>query len=193
MAQLFSLVVLLGLGACGGSVATVAPPTIEDDTTLGAGDVFDVRVYGEEALTGEYRVARNGTIDFPFIGRTEVAGLDPPDVADLLARQLRDGGYLRDPQVSILVREYNSKRISVIGAVSRPGTFPLTPGMTVVQAVSAAGGFTALAAQNDLVVTRHREGERHRYNVRAGEVSAGEAPDMALQPGDIIFVPERIF
>ena len=189
-----AVIAALLIAGCGGGSGTVRPPTTQEDTTLGAGDVFSVRVYAQEQLSGRYRVATDGTIDFPFIGRTEVAGLEPPEVADLLARRLKEGEYLVDPHVSILVEEYNSKRVSVVGAVDQPGTFPLTPGMTVLRAITTAGGFTALASQNSTVVTRHTaDGERRRYVVRAGDVSEGQAPDFVLQPNDIIYVPERVF
>jgi polysaccharide export outer membrane protein len=187
------LVALCIIGCGGTSASLEAPPAVEDDTSLGSGDVFEVRVHGEDDLTGTYRVSREGTIHFPFIGTTRVAGLEPPQVAERLEQMLTDGRFFANPHVSVLVQEYNSKRISVIGAIAQPGTFPLTPGLTALQAITAAGGFTALAAQNDTVVTRHVDGERRRYRVRAGDVSSGEAADLRLRPGDIVYVPERIF
>jgi polysaccharide export outer membrane protein len=164
-----------------------------EDTTLGAGDVFDVRVFGEADLSGTYRVAQDGTIDFPLVGRLAVASREPTEVADLIASRLRDGGMLRNPQVSVLVKEYNSKRISVVGAVARPGTFPMSAGLTVVQAISLAGGFTPLASRNQTVVTR-RVGDRvFRYRVAVDDVTDGQVADFPLAAGDILYVPERVF
>ena len=80
-----------------------------------------------------------------------------------------------------------------MGAVSQPGTFPVTPGMTVVQAISMAGGFTALASQNDTVLTRRVDDGVRRFPVPARRISDGREPDVPLQGGDIIFVPERAF
>ena len=168
-------------------------PVLEEDTTLGSGDVFDVRVYGEEELSGTYRVTEGGTIDFPFIGRAEVAGMTPTQIADLITARLREGGYLTLPQVSIFVREYNSKRVSVMGAVQEPGTFPMTSGLTTVQAISLAGGFTSLASSNSIVVTRRVGGRLQRYRVPVGDVTEGNADDFPLRAGDIIYVPERVF
>jgi polysaccharide export outer membrane protein len=164
-----------------------------EDTTLGPGDVFQVRVYGEEDLSSGYRVAQDGTIDFPFVGRVEVAGKEPTEVADLVASRLREGNYLRDPQVSVMVEEYNSKRVSVMGAVARSGTFPMRAGLTVVEAISLAGGFTPLASRNGTVVTRRVDGELQRFQVRVDDVTRGEADDVVLQAGDIVYVPERLF
>ncbi len=188
---LFPLVLLIA--ACGSSSPAVVPPPTQDDTTLGAGDVFDIRVYGEDELTNTYRVAEDGSIDYPFIGRIEVAGLEPPVVAQVVAERLREGEYLVNPQVSVFVKEYNSKRISVIGAVARPGTFPMTSGLTAVQAISLAGGFTSLAARNDTVVSRRVQGELRRYRVPAEDITEGQVDDVPVQAGDIIYVPERVF
>jgi len=182
-----------GSGACGASAPPAPVPPPQDDTTLGPSDVFDVRVYGEEELSGTYRVADDGTIDYPFVGRIEVAGQEPTAVADMITARLRDGQYLVNPQVSIFVSEYNSKRVSVMGAVRRPGTFPVTTGMTAVQAISLAGGLTPLASADNTVVAR-REGQQiRRLRVPVDEISEGHAEDFPLRPGDIVYVPERVF
>lgn len=191
LAFLLSAAVLVGCGGRGGRMGS--PPALVQDTTLGAGDVFEVRVYGEDDLSTEYRVSQDGSIDFPFVGRVSVAGLEPTEVSDLLETKLREGAYLNSPQISILVREYNSKRISVVGAIARPGNFPITAGMTVVEAIGLAGGFSALANQDDTVVTRREAGSLKRYRVPVGEITKGRSPDFPLQAGDIVYVPERLF
>ncbi len=179
---------------CSGRVrATDVPPPATDDTTLGPGDVMTVTVYGEEALSGDHRVAQDGTISFPLLGRVEVAGLETTQIADKLQSQLQERQFLNEPHVSIYVKEYSSKRISVVGAVANPGTFPLEPGMTVVQAVSKAGGFTALADRNATVVTRKADGKTIRYRVPVDRIANGQAEDIDVAASDIIFVPERIF
>jgi len=184
----------LALVACGAATTNpgAIPPAVED-TTLGVGDVFDVRVYGEEELSDEYRVAQDGTIDFPLVGRVEVIALEPPQVADRIAERLSAGEFLRNPQVSVMVSEYNSKRVSVIGAVERAGTFPMQPGLTIVNAISLAGGFSPLASRGEVVVTRRTDGEVNRYTISIDDITRGNAHDFALQPADIVFVPERIF
>ena len=189
------LLLLLGAGACSkrGVQVSEVPPPATDDTTLGPGDAFVVRVYGEEELSGNHQVAPDGTIDFPLLGAVQVNGLEPPAVARELQRLLREREMLRDPHVSVYVEQYASKRISVVGAVADPGTFPLEPGMTVVQAISMAGGFSSLADRDGTVVTRRLNGELVRYRVPAAKVSRGQAQDIEVAAGDIIFVPERMF
>lgn len=180
--------------ACGpGGINTPPPLTAENDTRLGVGDLFDVRVYGEEDLSTNYRVEQDGTIDFPYIGRVEVAGLEPPQVADLLEERLREGGVLVDPHVSVLVTETPSRRISVIGAVRNPGNYPVTAGLTALQAVGLAGGTTDLANRNGAIVTRRVDGELRRYAVPLDSITVGAHEDFRVQANDIIFVPERPF
>lgn len=176
-----------------GVQVTEVPPPATDDTTLGPGDVFAVRVYGEEELSGSHQVAPDGTIDFPLLGSVPVMGLEPPAVADELQRLLKQRDLLRDPHVSVYVEEYVSKRVSVVGAVANPGAFQLEPGMTVVQAISMAGGFSSLADRDATVVTRRVEGDTVRYRVPVDKVTKGQAKDIEVAAGDIIFVPERLF
>lgn len=156
---------------------------------LGSGDVIEVRVYQEKELTGLYRIGAEGSFDFPLVGKVEATGLTPGDLADRLTIRLKDG-YLRDPQVSVFVKEFNSKKVFVLGEVSKPGTFKYEDQMTIVQALTLAGGLKALAARNRVVLTRVVEGEERKYVVPFEEISVGKAPNVVLQPGDIIFVPE---
>ncbi len=191
------LAVLAGapLAGCAPLDAHTVRPTVEpsDDTTLGPGDVFDVRVFGEENLTGRYRVSQDGSIDYPFLGRVAVEGREPTEVVDTLATRLRDDGILRNPQVSVMVVEYNSKKITVMGAVTHTGQFPLTAGLTLAQAISLAGGFTALANPGATMVTRRTEGELRRFRIDVDDISRGRTEDFVLRAGDIVFVPERPF
>jgi polysaccharide export outer membrane protein len=194
LASLAAVWVVVAMAGCGPSgIAAVPPSTGQDDTTLGAGDVFDVRVYGEADLTSNYRVAQDGTIDFPYIGRVRVAGLEPTEIADLLEERLREGGVLVNPQVSVFVTEYSSKRISVTGAVRNPGNYPIAPGLTTLQAVGLAGGTTDLANRNGAILTRRVNGEMRRYAVPLDSITVGTHEDFRVQAGDIIYVPERLF
>ena len=194
------LLALLGLLAlafnapgCGPGGLNSPPPTVgAHDTTLGPGDQFDVRVYGEEDMSASYTVSPDGTIDFPYIERVQVAELEPTEVADLIERELRERDVLVHPQVSVVVTEYVSKRISVVGAVRNPGNFPMSPGLTGLQAVGLAGGTTELANRDGAVVTRRVDGELRRYAVPLDQITLGTRDDFPVQAGDIIFVPGRV-
>ncbi len=164
---------------------------LRNAVTLGPGDVFDVRVYGEKDLSGIYRVSAEGTIHFPLVGEVRVQNLSPSEVATLLQDRLRDG-YLREPFVTVTIKEYNSKKIFVLGQVAKPGTFPFEGEMNIVQAVTLAGGFTPMARKNNVIVTRVDGGEEKRIQVPVESISEGLAPNLPLRPGDIVYVPETV-
>ena len=161
-------------------------------STLGPGDVFEVKVFQEKDLSGVYRVSSAGKINFPLIGYVDVAGLTPSEVANKLAALL-EKDYLRNPQVDVFVKEYNSKKIYVFGQVKKPGTFKYENGMTIVQAITLAGGFTPLAAPNKTSVTRILDGKEVRFTLAVEKIGEGAAKNFPLLPGDIIFVPESLF
>ena len=200
--RLYALLLLtiacIACAGCAGQRPLDMPVADEDmlvapDTTLGPGDVFDVRVYGEKELSKTFRVDSDGSIDFPLVGKLAVLGKTPSEVSALLEQRLIDGEYLRQPQISILVKEYNSKKISVFGQVKKPGTFLFEDGMSVVEAVSKAGGFAQMARADETIVIRDVEGQKKRYTVPVEAIAKGRAPNFFLRAGDIVFVPERIF
>jgi len=161
-------------------------------SALGPGDVFEVRVYGEPELSGVYRVGPQGDIVFPLCRRVSVSGLSANETAERLRACLADG-YIRSAQVSVIVKEYNSKKIFVFGEVQKPGTFVYEDGMTVVQAVTLAGGFTKTAAPNSTSVTRLVDGQEMKIKVPVQDIALGKATNVPLRPGDIVFIPESLF
>jgi polysaccharide export outer membrane protein len=166
------------------------PPTV--DATLGAGDLFDVRVFEEPDLSGTYRIGSDGSIDYPLVGRVTAAGKLPGELADLLREKLT--AYVQRPQVSVLVREMTSKRVIVYGQVQHPGTFPYSDPMTISQAISLAGGFTAMALRERVVISRFTHDQQQEVievNLRA--IADGKAPNRFVSPGDEVYVPERLF
>jgi len=199
MRTLFWASILLGqLTGCalfgGGGAAT---PTAEEAQTvpstvyaLGEGDVVEIKVFREPDFTGVYRISEAGTIDFPLIGKVNVDGRTASKVAEEIRTRLA-AGYLKQPQVTVFVRETKSQKIHVLGEVNKPGTFVYEAGMTVIQAVTDAGGFARLASPNSVRITR--SGIDRKFVVRVGDIRNGNAPNFKLQPGDIVFVPEAMF
>lgn len=186
--------VLSALGGCTSNTGMpTLPPDVAKTSNLGPGDTFEVAVYGEEDLSGKFRVDEDGSINFPLVGRIEIAGKGPGEVALAIQNALRDRQLLRDPHVSVFLLEQTSSQVSVVGAVSKPGSFPLTRKMTVIQAISAAGGLTALASGDNTIVTRKAGGELQRFKVQVDAITEGRSNDFPLEAGDIVFVPERIF
>lgn len=192
--RLLPLLALAALSGCGGPQAPAFPPVPEAARTcqsagLGPGDVVEVRVYEEKDLTGLYRLGPDGGFTFPLVGAVDATGKTPNALAAVLTERLKDG-YLRNPQVSVFVKEFHSKKIFVLGEVARPGTFTYDDQMTIVQAVTLAGGLKTLAAGNRLRLTRVVGGQEQQYEVPFEDISSGRAPNVSLQPCDIVFVPE---
>ncbi len=164
-----------------------------EDTTLGPQDTFEVRVFRHDNMSGTYAVSEEGTINFPEIGVVEVSGKTPAQVEQEIQQRLADG-YLVNPSVSILVKEYKSKTISVLGQVRKPTTIPYAAGMSIVDAISQAGGFTPMARKNAVKVTRAGSKDAARsesFTVPVESIASGKAKAFFLRPGDTIFVPER--
>jgi protein involved in polysaccharide export with SLBB domain len=188
---LLTACVALGAVACAHTIKEAAPVQLIPMTVLGPGDVFEVRVYGEEDLSGTYRVASDGGINFPLVGKIEVANKTPTEVSDELTAGLRN--FIKQPSVSVFVKEFTSKKVYVFGQVARPGTFPFEDGMNIIQAITLAGGFGTMADQNGAFVTRLINGKEERTEVKVKAIGEGKESNFRLQPGDIVYVPESVF
>jgi polysaccharide biosynthesis/export protein VpsN len=198
LALVASLLVALTPAGCGlvGSAPRrggVLPPA-QASYTLGPGDRFEMVIVGEEKLPKEFTVAPDGTVDLPWIGRQKVDGLEPQEVSTLVAGELVKQQYLREPSVVVNVKEFGSKRVLVGGQVNKPGDMPYSPGLSLNQIVSKAGGFTQSANRNNVLVTRKlRDGTTKTVSFSVDAISEGRSPDVPLQAGDSIYVDERSF
>jgi protein involved in polysaccharide export with SLBB domain len=173
------------------SQAVLEAPT--DKTSLGPGDRFRLQIVGEKDLPTDYQVGADGTVTLPYVQSLTVAGLEPNEVAALVRSRLVETKVLTDPSVIVTVLEYGSKRVTVLGQVQKPGTFELEPGMTLLQALSLAGGLTSLANVSRVNLTRSSSGKTTTVVVNIAAIYEGEVEDIPLQPGDRVFVHERNF
>jgi protein involved in polysaccharide export with SLBB domain len=183
-----------GLSAC---YPTPKLPTASDEVgvpqdRVGIDDTFDVRVYGETDLSGMFRVATDGTVDYPLAGRLQVAGLRTGEIQELLVNKLKDK-YLKEPQVIVTIKDRNSQKISVLGQVSRPGQVGYYPNMTIVDAIANAGGFTGIAAKNSVNLRRQVGGKVEIHTFPVADISEGRSPNVMVLPGDVLVVDERVF
>jgi polysaccharide export outer membrane protein len=189
-------VALLGLFVgCGPRAdnSRITLPAPVESTTLGPGDVLSIEIVGEKELPLEYQVASDGTIDVPYIQRVQVDGLEPQEVAELLRKRFVEQKILSNPSIVVRAKAYNSKLITILGQVAKPGSFPLSPGMTFVQAISQAGGFNAIANRDRINLTRKTKQGAKTVVLSADAITDGRSPDFPLQAGDQIYVNERIF
>lgn len=159
--------------------------------SLGPGDEFEVRVYEEASLSGSFVVSPTGQVDYPLLGSLTVEGLTPQQVSGLIRTRLA-AKYIRQPYVVVQVKTLNSKKIIVLGEVKSPGRFNYGDRMTIVEAITLAGGFTTLAERNYTIVTRGEAAGTRRVAVPVEKIMQGLATNFLLQPGDIVFVPETI-
>jgi polysaccharide export outer membrane protein len=164
------------------------PAVASQDYRLGPGDVVRIITYGEDPLTGEFRVNDGGSIAVPLLGSVSAAGLTPAQLETEVAGALIGADLLRNPSVSVEVIAY--RPIFVLGEVNKPGQYPYQPGMTVVTAAAVAGGFTYRAVQSYASVVRSVPGPT------PGSSTAIEGKAMRqtlVQPGDVITIFERRF
>jgi protein involved in polysaccharide export with SLBB domain len=188
------LTLLMG-SACGGSNDNVHLnlPPLTEKSTVGAGDVFLMEIVGEKDLPHEYQIASDGSVDLPYLHTVQVAGLEPQEIARLVRKLLIERQILSDPSVVLQIKEYNSRRVTIMGQVAKPGTFPYTPGLTLIQALSQAGGLTGIANVDRVNLTRRTPSGSRTAVVSIGTIMEGRSADIPLQSGDRIFVHERIF
>jgi protein involved in polysaccharide export with SLBB domain len=168
-------------------------PSPVEVTTLGVGDVFEVRIVGEVALPVSFTVAPDGTVDLPYIKRVQVAGLEPQELSELIRKKLVEREVLADPSVSVSMKEYNSKRIEIMGEVLKPGSVPLVPGMTLLRAIVISGGFSAMAKKGEVTIRRKVKGGTRAASVSVDDIIANRIPDPLLQAGDSVYVPQKVF
>jgi polysaccharide export outer membrane protein len=119
---------------------------------IGGGDLLEIKVFGVPELTDSVRVSGRGDVSLPLIGTIHLDGLTSEQSEKLIEQKLKDGGFLRDPHVSIFVKEYVTQGISVMGEVSRPGVYPLLGARRLFDALSSAGGTTPKAGK---IVSNH--------------------------------------
>lgn len=162
------------------------------DDKVGVDDAFEVRVFGEPDLSGTYRVATDGTIDFPLAGRVRVVGLRTGEIQRGLIGRLREG-YLKDPQITVSMKEWNSRKISVLGQVQKPGPVAYHPHMTIVDAIALAGGFTGIAAKNSVSLRRETSGRVESKVYPVADITQGRSNNVPVLPGDVLVVEERLF
>lgn len=190
------LAALAGMGAtCGGlpPATDLPPPDLAMTEMLGPGDVVEIRIFNEPDLSGIHQISDSGTIRLPLVGAVAVAGLTP-DQLSVAITDAYNAKYLKNAEVSLFVKERNSQKVFVLGQVGKPGPIAIEAGkMTVIEAIARAGGTTKLADASRALLTREHAGKQIRVSVDVGAIGRGQEPDVELQPGDILFVPETIF
>jgi polysaccharide export outer membrane protein len=154
---------------------------------IGPQDVLDVTVFKVPELTRPVQVNDRGSFNFPLVGEVSTTGLTPQDVERLLTSKL-GGRFLQSPQVSVFVKEFNSQRVTVEGAVKRPGVYPLRGRATLLQVIAQAEGLDREVASNNAMVFRQSSAGRAAARFDLDEIRSGRIEDPPIMQGDTIIV-----
>lgn len=169
------------------SAATGTEPQQNQRLRIGAGDLLEISVFDIPELSQPVRVSDTGDATFNLIGRLHVEGMTTDEARDLIAQKLRADNYVLDPQVSVIIREYGTQGVSVLGEVKRPGVYPVLGKRNLLDVISEAGGVTAVSSHEATI--RRRSTDQTITASLSNNPSELLATNVELQPGDTVFVP----
>ena len=181
-----ALLLLMGSLLAGCATTTNLPALTQasaPDYRLGTGDHVRIITYDDSQLSNTFTVGADGTISFPLLGTVSAAGLTASQLSSNIAAALKTGGFISAPSVSAQITEY--RPISVLGEVNHPGQYPFQPGMTMLDAVALAGGFTYRAVSGSATDWRPQA----QSTAMEGQIT----PITILQPGDVVTIQQRYF
>jgi polysaccharide biosynthesis/export protein len=168
--------------------AAPAETTAVNSYVIGPSDVLTITVWKEPTFSGTILVRPDGMISIALLGDVQAAGLTPLQLSDQIASKLKK--YIQDPNVSVVISQIHSKVVYLLGEVVKRGPVEMTPGMTLLEAISSAGGLTDFANTKKMYVLRNQPGSHERIPVHYKEALKGEAAfNLVLKPGDTIVVP----
>jgi len=168
-----------------------SPKAATDDPTyvIGQDDVLDISVWKEPEVSRQVPVRPDGKISLPLLNDVQAAGLTPMQLQAQLTEKLKK--FLTEPQVTVIVTAINSRRVYMMGEINRPGAIPMVPNMTVLQAISTAGGLSQFANSSKIQILRTENGKQVTYLFNYKDVIRGVKTEqnIILKPGDSIVVP----
>ncbi len=168
--------------------AQPAPANTDAAYVIGPSDELSISVWHQPELTLTVPVRPDGMISLPLLNDVQAAGKTPAQLRTEITEKLTK--FDKDPQVTVIVAAMNSQRVYVTGYVARAGAYAMLPGMTVLQAISSAGGFTLFANQGNIIILRTENGKQLRLPFNYKDVISGKKTDqnIVLKPGDTIVV-----
>lgn len=171
------------------SITTTALARASGDYGLSGGDLVRITVYNHPDLTTETRVTEAGAVRFPLVGEVNVAGATADEAASRIARALQQGGFVRNPQVNLVVLEFRGQEVNVLGYVNRPGRYPLQRPSRLIDLLALAGGVVPTGADT-LVLIGTRGGKPHRQEIDLDALfrEGGQALNVPVQNGDVLYV-----
>jgi polysaccharide export outer membrane protein len=164
---------------------------VDPGFTIGPDDVLGVLVWKDPEMSGDVTVRPDGMITLPLVRDIKASGLTPTELAERIQAAVRE--YVTDASVTVVVRQMNSRKVFITGEVAKPGAYPLTSSMTVMQLIAVAGGLTEFAEAKSISVMRVEGGRTKTFPFDYKNVAGGKKPEqnVVLKPGDTVVVPER--
>lgn len=171
-------------------LAMAGPTFAESEDPLVPGDNIRLTVFENPDLTTEARISVRGNIRFPLIGTIRLAGLTPTDASELIAAKLREGNFIRHPQVNLIVIQGQSRQVSVLGQVARPGRYPIDESGANLTAILAQAGGVAPTGDDIVTVIRTRDGETQKLDIDTYKIYRNEdrTADIKMESGDTVYV-----
>jgi len=178
------------------------PAPVPNDYVVGANDVLTITSYDQADLSGKFSVEADGTFTYPMIGRVKAGGLTLRQVEAQVKKQLKDGGFFNNPQITVSMEQYNSQKVFIVGEVRSPGMYPLSGSMNLIEVLARAGS-TLPTASGEVVIVHlagktppgsvppnAKDGEENIVRVNVRDLEKGVlSENAALRDGDQIFVP----
>ena len=167
--------------------ASASEESISEDYRINVGDILDVQVWREEALSRTVKVRRDGRISLSLAGDVQAAGRTPMELAEEITEKLSQ--YIETPEVTVIVDEQGAS-FYLVGEVRGTGLYPLTKEISLLQALSMGGGFTEWAEKDNILILRRNDGQEQRIAVDYNKIVDGKNPEdnIIIQPGDTIVV-----
>jgi len=176
------------LAACAHHVASVEREPEPSEYTIGREDLLEIAVWKDTALTTTAPVRPDGQVSVPMAGDVHAEGKTPHQLSSEIAAKLAP--FVKDPVVSVIVREINSTKFAIVGEVAHPGVYPLRGHVSILQAVAQAGGLTEFASKGGVVVIRPgKDGKERRLKVDLDDAVDGDGMVPRLRPGDTVVIP----
>jgi polysaccharide export outer membrane protein len=176
-------------GATSAAVPAVAGAVLPTGYVIGPEDVLTIVFWRDKDMSGDFVVRPDGKISLPLLNDVQAAGLTPEQMRAQIEKSAQK--YIEDPNASVVVKEIHSRKVFITGNVAKPGTFPLTGEMNVLQLIALGGGLLEYADSKNIVVMRTENGAPQQYKFNYNDVIKGKQvqQNVLLKPGDTVVVP----
>ena len=163
--------------------------SVKTSDILGINDLIEIRVYGDQELTRTYRINNSGIIIYPLIGKIKVINRPIYELTQEIENKLSNK-FLKNPQVTIFLKESNSRKVYILGQVKKPGAYSYKHKLTLLKLIATSGGLTNIADIDKIILKREIDGKINSITIEASLIIKGLTDDLLLAPEDIIYVSE---